>query len=67
MIDDHSLLAYVEICANEKATTIAAVLRRAVACYDARGVDTERVLSDNGACYRSELWRDTCAQLGNTH
>jgi len=67
VIDDHSRLAYVEICADEKATTAAAVLRRAVAWYDECGVDIERVLSDNGSCYRSNLWRDTCAELGITH
>ena len=67
VIDDHSRLAYVEICSDEKATTAAAVLRRAVAWYDERGVDTERVLSDKGSCYRSNLWRDTCAELGITH
>jgi len=26
--------------------------------------DSVRVLSDNGSCYRSILWRDTCAELG---
>ena len=67
VIDDHSRLAYVEICTDEKAATAVAVLRRAIAWYDARGVDTERVLSDNGSCYRSHLWRDTCAELGITH
>ena len=27
---------------------------------------SQRVLSDNGGCYRSHLWRDTCAELGIT-
>ena len=67
VIDDHSRLAYVEICADEKAETAVAVLRRAVAWYNERGVDAERVLSDNGSCYRSNLWRDECAELGLTH
>ena len=67
VIDDHSRLAYVEICADEKAATAVAVLRRAVGWYDERGVDTERVLSDNGSCYRSNAWRDACAELGITH
>ena len=31
-----------------------------------RGVTIERVLSDNGGAYRSNLWRDTCADLGIT-
>jgi transposase InsO family protein len=67
VIDDHSRLAYVEICSDEKATTAVGVLRRAVAWYDERGVDVERVLSDNGSCYRSNLWRDACAELGIKH
>ncbi|MHC8506858.1 IS481 family transposase [Pseudonocardia artemisiae] len=64
VIDDHSRVAYAEIHDDENATTAAAVLRRAVAWYSARGVLTRRVLSDNGSAYRSHLWRDTCAELG---
>jgi transposase InsO family protein len=40
------------------------VLRRAVAWFTARGITIERVLSDNGSCYRSRLWAATCAELG---
>jgi transposase InsO family protein len=67
VIDDHSRLAYVEICTNEKASTAVAVLRRAADWYAERGVDIERVLSDNGACYRSNAWRDACTELAITH
>jgi len=42
------------------------VLRRAVAWFAARGVTTERVLSDNGSAYRSHAWRDACLELGIT-
>ena len=67
VVDDHSRLAYVEICGDEKSTTATAVLRRAVAWFSDRGVNVERVLSDNGSCYRSYAWRDTCAELGISH
>ena len=67
VIDDHSRVAYAEICRDEKATTATAVLRRAVAWFGDYGVNVERVLSDNGSCYRSFAWRDTCAELGVTH
>ena len=67
VIDDHSRLAYVEICADEKALTAIGVLERAVAWFAQRGVHVERVLSDNGSCYRSHAWRDTCARLGIKH
>lgn len=66
VIDDHSRVAYAEIHDDEKAATAVAVLRRAVAWFAARGVNVERVLSDNGSAYRSRLWRDTCAELGVT-
>lgn len=67
VIDDHSWVAYAEICADEKTTTAIAVLRRAVAWFAAHDVTVERVLSDNGSCYRSYAWRETCADLAITH
>ena len=67
VIDDHSRVAYVEICADEKAQTAIGVLERAVAWFAARGVTVERVLSDNVSCYRSYAWRDACTALGITH
>ena len=66
VLDDHSRVAYVEICSDEKAATAIGVLRRAVAWFNDLGVSIERVLSDNGACYRSHAWRETCAELGIT-
>ena len=66
VLDDHSRVAYAEIHDDETAATAIGVLRRAVAWFAARGVTVERVLSDNGAAYRSHLWRDTCAELGIT-
>lgn len=67
VIDDHSRVAYVEICEDEKAHTAVGVLERDVAWFADQGVTVERVLSDNGACYRSFAWRDTCAALGIKH
>jgi len=64
VIDDHSRLAYAEVHDDETAATAVAVLRRAVDWYAARGVTVERVLSDNGACYRAHAWRAACAELG---
>ena len=63
VIDDHSRVAYAEIHNNERKETATAVLRRATAWFAARGVKVERVLSDNGSCYKSKLWQQTCAEL----
>jgi transposase InsO family protein len=65
-LDDFSRVAYAEVHDDETAATAAGVLLNAVAWFVERGVAVERVLSDNGSCYRSFLWRDTCAELGIT-
>jgi transposase InsO family protein len=67
VIDDHSRVAYVEAREDETKETASEVLRNAVAWFAERGVTTQRVLTDNGGCYRSFLWRDTCAELGIAH
>jgi transposase InsO family protein len=66
VIDDHSRVAYAEIHDDETAATAIGVLRRAVTWFHDRGVATQRVLSDNGSCYRSHAWRDACIDLGIT-
>jgi transposase InsO family protein len=66
VIDDHSRVAYAEICTDEKTDTAIAVLRRAVAWFAERGVTVQRVLSDNGSCYRSYAWREACTELNVT-
>lgn len=67
VIDDHSRVAYAEIHDDETATTAIGVLRRAVSWFAMRGVAVERVLSDNGSCYKSHAWRDACAELQIRH
>ena len=66
VIDDHSRVAYAEVHNDERKETAVAVLNRAVAWFAARGVTIERVLSDNGSCYKSNHWRTTCTDLGIT-
>src|SRR5262249_11516069 len=65
-LDDHSRLACTEVLPDERKDTAAAFLARAHAWYAAAGITIERVLSDNGNCYRSRLWATTCAGLGIT-
>jgi transposase InsO family protein len=63
-IDDHSRLAYVEELADEAPATTAGFLERAVAFYAGHGISVERVLSDNGGCYRSKLFAAAAERLG---
>ncbi|MFD5727858.1 IS481 family transposase [Streptomyces sp. NPDC058368] len=66
-VDDHSRLAYSEILEDEKKETATAFWTRAHTYFTSVGITVERVLTDNGACYRSYLWRDLLAAAGITH
>ena len=52
-IDDHSRVAYAETHDDEKGTTAAGFLERAIAFYAGLGVTVERVISDNAFAYRN--------------
>jgi transposase InsO family protein len=60
-VDDFSRLAYTEILPDETKHTAAAFWVRAQTFFQANGITVARVLTDNGSCYRSHLWRDTLA------
>ena len=66
-IDDYSRLAYAEVLADEKATTIVGFLRRAVAFFARYCIQVERLLTDNGSGYRSALHALACRTLGIRH
>jgi transposase InsO family protein len=66
-IDDHSRLAYTEILTDERKETAVGFWTRANAWFAEHGITVERVLTDNGSCYRSHLWRDTLAEAGIIH
>jgi transposase InsO family protein len=63
-VDDATRLAYAEVLPDERGATAAAFLRRAVAWFAQLGIDVERILSDNGACYRSDAHAVACRELG---
>jgi transposase InsO family protein len=66
-VDDATRLAYVEVLPDEKGATAAGFLRRAASWFKGMGIEVERVLSDNGACYRSEVHARACAELEMRH
>jgi transposase InsO family protein len=66
-VDDATRLAYVEVLADEKATTAIGFLRRAVAHFAAYGVQVDRVLTDNGPAYRATIHALACRALGIKH
>jgi transposase InsO family protein len=66
-VDDATRLAYAEVLPDEQGTTAAGFLRRAVAFYRRHGITVERVMSDNGSCYRSTVHAFACRLLGLRH
>jgi transposase InsO family protein len=66
-VDDYSRLAYAEVLLDERASTAAGFLRRAVAYFQRHGFTVERILTDNGSCYRGLVHAVACRQLGIRH
>jgi transposase InsO family protein len=66
-LDDYSRLAYAEVLDDETAASAAGFLARAVAFYRRHGIQVERVLTDNGSCYRAILHALACRRLGIRH
>lgn len=63
-IDDHSRFAYVEALPDEKGPSAADFLVRSVLAFAQAGVTVERVLTDNGGCYRSLVFLNAASKLG---
>jgi transposase InsO family protein len=66
-IDDHSRIGFATIMPDQKRRSAIAFLKEAVAYYASLGVKVERVMTDNGSCYRSFAFRRACKRLGLRH
>jgi len=66
-VDDHSRYVYSEILPDETKETAAAFMRNAIAAFSAKGVKIQRVLTDNGSCYRSKAFAQVLAEAGIRH
>lgn len=66
-IDDATRLVYQEMLPDEKGVTATAFLRRAAAWFRGHGVPVERVMTDNGSCYRSKRFKKAVKGLGAKH
>jgi len=66
-VDDRTRLAYVEALADQQGQTAAGFMARALAWFAQLGVPVERVLTDNGWCYRSQAFQQVLAQAGAGH
>ena len=66
-IDDASRIAFSQIHPDEKKESAIACLKAALAYYASLGVAVTRVMTDNGACYKSFAFRDFCREHGLKH
>ena len=66
-VDDHTRLAYVEVLEDEKAVTATGFTQRAIQWFADHGITVQAVMTDNGSCYVSHLYRNTLEANGVTH
>jgi transposase InsO family protein len=64
-IDGHSRLAYSELLADERKDTAAAFWLRANTWFAECGITVRNVLTDNGSCYRSHVFRDALGDVAH--
>jgi transposase InsO family protein len=62
-IDDASRVAFVEVMPDQRKESAVAFLEAAIAYYASLGIKVQRVMTDNGSCYRSKAFRAACKRL----
>ena len=63
-IDDASRVAFVQVMTNQRKESAVAFLEAAIAYYRNLNIRIERVMTDNGSCYRSKTFQAACKRLG---
>jgi transposase InsO family protein len=66
-IDDHSRIAFSQVLPNEKGVSAAGFLEAALAWFARLNITIRRVMTDNGPCYKSRVFRQLCQRLGLKH
>ena len=66
-VDDHSRIAFSQVRESERKECAIAFLKAVAAYYNGLGIKIERVMTDNGSCYRSEAFNKLCQALGIRH
>jgi hypothetical protein len=66
-IDAYSRIAYSEVLSNEQGSTAAGFWHRARAFYAELGITIERVITDNGPCYRGRQFNDALDGIEHTY
>jgi transposase len=67
MVDDHSRIAHAVVLPSERGSDCQRALKAHLAWLAERGIQPERVLTDNGSGYRSHAFRNELAAAGIRH
>ena len=66
-IDDHTRIAFSAMHPNERGESALAFLEQALAYYRSLGIVIQRIMTDNGACFRSRAFTGLLRRLGIKH
>ena len=66
-VDAYTRLAYSEVHINEQGATAVEFWRRARDFFASYGITVERVMTDNGKCYQSNVWTAELVAAAITH
>jgi transposase InsO family protein len=66
-IDDASRIAFSQVMQDERKASAVAFLKAAIAYYESLGIKVQRVMTDNGSCYRSKAFGKACKRFGIRH
>jgi transposase InsO family protein len=66
-IDDHTRIAFSALQPDERGASALAFLEQALAYYRSLGIVIQRVMTDNGACFRSRAFTSLLRCLGIKH
>lgn len=66
-VDDATRMAHALVMSDERADSAVAFLRFLIGRYRQMGIVVKRIMTDNGPCYVSRLFRAACRDLGLKH
>ena len=66
-VDDASRLAFVQVYSDQRDTTATQFLLKAASFFAGHGIRVERIMTDNGNCYRSHQFAGAMRAVGAKH
>jgi len=66
-VDDHSRMAFTAMLPDETGTSASSFLRQAVAYFAHMRIAVRRVMTDNGPCFCSDRFAESCRELQIKH